>query len=201
MSMASRVSELSSAAADMSEESAETEDGNPGSLGQKMEAPLPDSDPSSSVPSNVLQVPTMPGWDGSAAQSELKGRRRILIVDDELAIADTLQLIFQMQRYDARVAYSAESAAELISQWQPELAVLDVILPEMNGVDLAVVIKANYPKCHIILFSGHTNTSVLLEEANRKGHTFEVLAKPVMPDVMLQRASELLGPPDGPAYD
>ncbi len=100
------------------------------------------------------------------------------------------------------MAYTAERAAELIAKWQPDLAVVDVILPGMNGIDLAIVIKANYPRCHVILFSGHTNTSMLLEEAVRKGHHFEVLAKPVMPELMLERASELLGgAADDPAYD
>jgi hypothetical protein len=42
---------------------------------------------------------------------------------------------------------------------------------------------------------------MLLEEAGKKGHQFEVLAKPVFPDVMLQRASELLTRPDEPVYD
>ncbi len=143
----------------------------------------------------------MPEWGSVPGLSEIRGRRRILIVDDESAIADTLQMIFKMQHYDARVAYSAEHAAELIAEWQPELAILDVILPEMNGIDLAIVIKANHPKCHVLLFSGHTNTAMLLEEAVRKGHTFEVLAKPVMPDLMLERASALLSAPDEPAFD
>jgi DNA-binding NtrC family response regulator len=132
---------------------------------------------------------------------EVKGRRRILIVDDELAIADTLQMIFKMQRYDARVAYSAERAVELIAEWEPELAILDVMLPEMNGIDLAIVVRENHPKCHVLLFSGHTNTAMLLEEAGRKGHRFEVLAKPVMPELMLERAHELLNAADGPTYD
>lgn len=140
----------------------------------------------------------MPEWGGAL---DVKGRRRILIVDDEFAIADTLQMIFQLQRYDARAAYTAEGAAELIAKWPPDLAVLDVILPEMNGIDLAIVIKANYPNCHVILFSGHMNTSMLLEEAARKGHNFEVMAKPVLPDLMLERASALLGAPDDPGYD
>jgi DNA-binding NtrC family response regulator len=75
------------------------------------------------------------------------------------------------------------------------------MLPGMNGIDLAVVIKANYPACHVLLFSGHANTATLLEEAGKKGHQFEVLAKPVYPDLMLERASELLTTPDEPAYD
>ena len=130
-----------------------------------------------------------------------KANRRILIVDDEMAIADTLALIFKSQHYDARTAYSAERAIEILAEWRPDLAVLDVILPEMNGIDLAIVVKANYPVCHVLLFSGHANTAMLLEEAGKKGHQFEVLAKPVHPNVMLERASALLGESGEPLYD
>jgi CheY-like chemotaxis protein len=130
-----------------------------------------------------------------------KTTRRILIVDDELAIADTLALIFKTQHYDARVAYSAERAVEIIAEWRPDLAIIDVILPEMNGIDLAIVFKANYPGCHVLLFSGHANTAMLLEEACRKGHQFEVLAKPVHPNIMLERASALLASGEEPMYD
>ena len=130
-----------------------------------------------------------------------KNARRILIVDDEVAIADTLALIFRTQHYEVRVAYSAERAIETIAEWRPDLAILDVILPQMNGIDLAIVIKANYSGCHVLLFSGHANTAMLLEEAGKKGHQFEVLAKPVHPNIMLERASALLAGRDEPAYD
>lgn len=130
-----------------------------------------------------------------------KNNRRILIVDDERAIADTLALIFKTQHYEARVAYSAERAIETLAEWRPDLAVLDVILPQMNGIDLAIVIKANYSSCHVLLFSGHANTALLLEEAGRKGHQFEVMAKPVHPNVMLERASALLGGTEETLYD
>ncbi len=199
--MGSRVIQPGSAAKEMCEKGAEIENEGLGGPERDSQTSLHDSDVSGSVPSNGEQGSTMHEWGAVRGQSDLTGRRRILIVDDELAIADTLQMIFQMQRYDARVAYSAERAVELIAEWQPELAILDVILPEMNGIDLAIVIKANYPMCHVILFSGHTNTSMLLEEAGKKGHNFEVLAKPVMPDLMLERASELLSLPEGPTYD
>jgi CheY-like chemotaxis protein len=161
----------------------------------------PHSDSTGSIPSNLERSsPTSKESSGQGLRSR-RGGRRILIVDDEANIADTLQLIFKMKRYDARVAYSAEGAIELIAEWRPDLAVLDVILPEMNGIDLAIVIKANHPACHVLLFSGHANTAMLLEEAGKKGYQFEVLAKPVYPDVMLERAAELLMPPDEPAYN
>ena len=130
-----------------------------------------------------------------------KNNRRILIVDDEKAIADTLALIFKTQHYEARVAYSAERAIETLAEWRPDLAVLDVVLPQMNGLDLAIVIKANYSACHVLLFSGNANTALLLEEAGRKGHQFEVLPKPVHPSVMLERASALLEGTEEPLYD
>lgn len=131
----------------------------------------------------------------------LRGRRRILIVDDEVAIADTLALIFRTQHYEVQVAYSAEHAIELLAVWRPELAILDVILPEMSGIDLAIVIKVNYPGCHVILFSGHANTAMLLEEAGKKGYQFEVLPKPVHPNLVLERAADILNGPQEPLYD
>jgi len=137
----------------------------------------------------------------AARMTRQKNSRRILIVDDEQAIADTLALIFRTQHYEARVAYSAERAIETLAEWRPDLAVLDVILPQMSGIDLAIVIKANYSSCHVLLFSGHANTALLLEEAGRKGHQFEVLAKPVHPNVMLERVSALLGGTEEPLYD
>lgn len=146
-------------------------------------------------------VPAASELTDALGMAILKSGRKILIVDDEMAIADTLALIFKSQHYQVRVAYSAEAAIEVIAEWQPSLAIIDVILPRMNGIDLAIVTKSNYPDCHILLFSGHANTAMLLEEAGKKGHQFEVLAKPVHPSLMLERASALLDGPEEPAWD
>lgn len=151
--------------------------------------------------SNVEPIPPGSQPGKVAGMHVQKTSRRVLIVDDEINIADTLALIFRTQHYDARVAYSAEQAIEVIAEWRPDLAIIDVMLPEMNGIDLAIVTKANYRGCHVLLFSGHSNTALLLEEAGKKGHQFEVLAKPVHPNLMLERASELLAGSDEPVYD
>jgi CheY-like chemotaxis protein len=76
---------------------------------------------------------------------KLMPRSRILIVDDERVIADSLAVIFEKQGYQARAAHSAEQAIEIVSQWHPDLAILDVILPGRNGIDLAILIKSGYP--------------------------------------------------------
>jgi DNA-binding NtrC family response regulator len=116
----------------------------------------------------------------------------VLIVDDDQAISDTLGAIFRMHGYQSRVAYSAEQAIESIASCVPDLALLDVNLPGMNGIDLAIVLKASHPDCHLLLVSGHESTRGLLEEAAKKGHIFDILAKPVHPTLILERAKGLL---------
>ena len=122
----------------------------------------------------------------------------VLIVDDDQAITDTLGVIFRMHGYNARVAYSAEEAIESIAAYVPDMALLDVNLPGMNGIDLAIVLKTNHPECHILLVSGHERTHVLLEEAARKGHIFDIMAKPIHTTFILERVKALLSGPKAP---
>lgn len=120
------------------------------------------------------------------------GARRILIVDDEPTIADTLALIFAASGYDSRTAYSAEQALETLEDWRPDLAIIDVVLPGMNGIEFAIFLKASYKNCQFLLFSGQPGTSGLLEEAKKKGHLFEILAKPLHPTFMLATVADML---------
>jgi DNA-binding NtrC family response regulator len=119
---------------------------------------------------------------------------RVLIVDDEHTIADTLVAIFSSAGYESRAAYSAESALGLIPSWPPHLAIVDVILPAMNGIDFAILLKAIRPDCTVQLFSGQLDTLSLLEAARQRGHAFEVFAKPVHPRELLALASGLFPP-------
>jgi DNA-binding NtrC family response regulator len=116
---------------------------------------------------------------------------KILIVDDERVIADTLAVIFKRAGYDARSASSAEQALELIADWFPDWAILDVILPKMSGIDLAILVRAKRPNCRITLFSGQGPTHDLLAAATASGHTFEIIAKPAPPEALLDLASQL----------
>jgi CheY-like chemotaxis protein len=120
------------------------------------------------------------------------GGRKVLLVDDEPKITETLGLIFTSQGYDVRWAGSSEEAIELIAEWQPDMAILDVMLPGMNGIDLAIVLKANYPGCHLLLFSAQPGTTDLAAQAAKQGHFFEILAKPVQPAYILDRVADML---------
>jgi CheY-like chemotaxis protein len=117
---------------------------------------------------------------------------RLLIVDDEHHVADTLAKIFQMNGYEVRIAYSAEEGIEAIAQWEPDLALVDVMLPGMNGIEFAVVLKENHPDCRLLLFSGSESAGTLLQEAAIRGHKFDILAKPAHPVELLETVRQLL---------
>ena len=120
--------------------------------------------------------------------------RKVLIVDDEATIARTLSIIFKNRGFDARAAYSAEEALQVMQNWEPEIAIIDVCLPAMNGIDLAILLMNTHPKCKLVLFSGQPRSAELSDQAAKEGHLFEILAKPVHPDVLLERAAQLLSP-------
>jgi len=120
------------------------------------------------------------------------GARKILIIDDEPTIADTLAVIFSSSGYEARAVYSAEQALEVLEAWQPDLSIIDVVLPGMNGIEFAIFLKDSYPTCQFLLFSGQPGASGLLEDARKKGHLFDILAKPLHPTFMLSTVSDML---------
>ncbi len=124
--------------------------------------------------------------------SDAPSAYKVLIVDDEHAISDSLARIFVLRGYLVKTAYSAEQAIEIIEAWAPELAIVDVVLPKMNGIDLAILLRQHYPSCNVLLVSGQLITSDLADEAAQRGHTFDILAKPVpLPD-LLETAAALL---------
>jgi DNA-binding response OmpR family regulator len=82
------------------------------------------------------------------------GNNRVLIVDDEKNICESLAAIFTSRGCESKVALSAEQAVEMIAEWQPDLAILDVGLPKMNGIDLAIALTNGHSSCRVLLFSG-----------------------------------------------
>ena len=123
----------------------------------------------------------------------LPGGQNILIVDDEVNVAQTLELIFLSRGYRVRIAHSAEDAIEIVAGWEPELAIVDVMLPRMNGIQLGEVLRSNYPNCQVVLMSGHPGTADLLESSKQNGGSqTEILAKPLHPAHILEIVAGLL---------
>jgi DNA-binding response OmpR family regulator len=137
------------------------------------------------VPLN--EVPENIGPNGSSSH-----RPRVMVVDDESSIADTLAEILSRSGYAAVTAYDGDSALETALLTPPEMLITDVVLPGMSGIDLAITIKRIFPDCKIILFSGQASTADLLAAANRDGHQFLLLNKPIHPGDLLARIATTL---------
>jgi DNA-binding NtrC family response regulator len=111
--------------------------------------------------------------------------KRILIVDDEKNIADTLAMVFKIKGHESMAVYSAEVAVETIETFEPDIVLSDVMMGKMTGVDLAIYLSKARPDVKVVLFSGQAATADLLREASRKGHEFRLLAKPIHPQKLL----------------
>ena len=111
---------------------------------------------------------------------------RILVVDDEQLIADTIVQILNRNGFIAEAAYSGEQAIACAKSTCPELVLSDVLMPNIDGVEAAIQISQHCPDTRIVLFSGQAATIEILSRAKDRGYTFELLAKPIHPTQLIQ---------------
>jgi DNA-binding NtrC family response regulator len=111
---------------------------------------------------------------------------RVLVVDDEKVIADSLAMILKTRGYRSRAVYDAEEAITAADEFQPNAVISDVVMPGMNGVDLAVYFEHQFPECKVLLISGNAAAGPMLEESAKHGHLHTILAKPVHPGQILE---------------
>lgn len=114
---------------------------------------------------------------------------KIIVVDDEPVIADTLVDIFKGEGCEAVAVSDGASAVKWAQLIQPDAVITDVMMAGMDGIETAKAIMKILPNCRIILFSGQAASIDLLEKARTDGYEFEVLPKPINPTILL----ELLG--------
>ena len=117
---------------------------------------------------------------------------RVLVVDDERIIADSLALILRGRGFESRAAYSGEDAAEIALTWKPDAVISDVVMGKMDGVALAVYLAQILPSCKVLLISGNPGTEQLINASRSLGFEFPILPKPFHPE----RVFEFLFPPE-----
>jgi CheY-like chemotaxis protein len=116
----------------------------------------------------------------------------VLVVDDEVVIADTLTTILSQHGMAVMTAYDGFGALEMARVVPPNLLLADVVMPGMSGIDLATQIKKEIPDCAILLFSGQAATEGLLAKAGKAWCDFEVLLKPIHPQKLMHLIFERL---------
>jgi len=121
---------------------------------------------------------------------------RILIVDDESLIADTLGLIFDKHGFEAKVVYSADAALKCARTFSPELLVCDINMPGRSGLELMADFSRELPECRVLVLTGyHGNVARVREQAHKHRHPVRVLSKPCTPSDLLREAGQMLTVP------
>lgn len=111
----------------------------------------------------------------------------VLVVDDERLIADTMTEILKRSGFDAACAYDGQSGLEMAIQLSPDYVLTDVVMPHMNGLQLAIAVRKALPETEILLLSGQAGVTEILDRGRREGYSFELIGKPVHPEKLLER--------------
>ncbi len=118
---------------------------------------------------------------------------RVLIVDDERPVADSLRLIFQKYGFEAEVAYTPDDGLARARFLQPHLLLTDLTMPGMGGLVMASIIAHELPQCRVLMLTGDYRA---LEQAWNSGTSLfrqhSVLTKPIHPEALLREANHLL---------
>ncbi len=102
---------------------------------------------------------------------------RILLVDDEREFVQTLSERLLLREMGSAVAYDGETALELVGEDQPDVMILDLKMPGIDGIEVLRRVKQNQPEMEVIILTGHGS------DADRKVcmdlGAFDYLQKPV----------------------
>ncbi|MGN2368577.1 response regulator transcription factor [Clostridium cagae] len=71
-------------------------------------------------------------------------KKRILVVEDEFSINDTLKFALSKENFEVKGAYNGESALKLLEEFQPHLVLLDIMLPDISGFELCKSISQKF---------------------------------------------------------
>jgi ATP-dependent Clp protease ATP-binding subunit ClpA/ActR/RegA family two-component response regulator len=127
-----------------------------------------------------------------AGESPVAAHPTVLLVDDNRDLLQFLERLMAESGWELMAAESASEARRVVGKRKPNAALLDYMLPDGNGVELAQQLKQNLPDLQVIMMTG----SVLApeEEAICEEHDFPVLRKPFLAtDVMNQIRGRLAG--------
>ncbi|MEE8260748.1 MAG: response regulator [Nitrospinaceae bacterium] len=102
---------------------------------------------------------------------------KILVVDDEVKMCFTLTKLFELSNYSVAVAHNGLEALDKVDSFQPHCILLDIRMPQMNGVEVLKKVKQEHPEIVVIM-----TTAVITEESREeclKIGAAEYLVKPI----------------------
>jgi two-component system cell cycle sensor histidine kinase/response regulator CckA len=114
----------------------------------------------------------------------------ILIVDDEPRMCDSLKILLGNEGYKTRTAYSGQQALECLVKHHIDLVLLDIVMPDMNGLEVMDLINKQKLDTLVIVITGHASVDSAVGSL-RKG-AYDYLRKPFEFDQLLKRVKNAL---------
>ncbi|MBI2216205.1 MAG: sigma-54-dependent Fis family transcriptional regulator [Candidatus Rokubacteria bacterium] len=111
----------------------------------------------------------------------MKHAGTILVVDDEASIADALRLTLEGEGYSVRIAGGVGTALAVLSQTEIQAAVVDLRLPDGDGLELTRELRARHPLAQVLVITAYGSVRKAME-ATKSAGAFYVLEKPFDPD-------------------
>ena len=131
-----------------------------------------------------------PGTNGPEDRADLAkvGRIKILLVDDEEGYVNVLANRLSKRNIDVTKAYSGTQGIQAVRKEDFHVAVLDLKMEDMNGIEVLKIFKKMYPEMEVIMLSGHGS-----EQSAREGielGAFDYLTKPCELEELVEKIRE-----------
>ena len=110
---------------------------------------------------------------------------RILIVDDEPTIANTLSLILEREGYETMAVYGGEAAVLAAEVFNPDVLLTDLMMPGVDGLTVAALLRRRQPRTRVVLFTGYLHMRDALEHRSRYHPSYLLLGKPLHPTELI----------------
>lgn len=123
-----------------------------------------------------------------------KTKKKILVVEDEFGIQETLRDVFIMEGYDVRIAVDGEDGYKAFLEFKPGLVFTDIVMPKMSGIELVKKIRQTHPKIKVIYMSGFLGLKNLKRDLNGDVLTYgyHCISKPFKISAMLEVVDKYL---------
>lgn len=119
----------------------------------------------------------------------MEGVKKILVVDDDVSILDTLEMVLTYYGYDVKTLSRGDKVFEQIDNYHPDLILMDIMLAGMDGRIICSAIKSEMADMPVILISATENGTSSL---NRDGAANDFVQKPFDVDTLIERIEHQL---------
>ncbi len=112
-------------------------------------------------------------------------KTRVLIVDDEDEFADALAERLEIRGFETTAAYSGVGALQRIEGWEPDVVLLDVMMPGLDGTEVLKRIKESHPLIEVVMLTGKATVESAIEGMRLGAYDF--LFKPAGAEVLEEK--------------